>query len=89
MNPVNTIQDWLADPHVRATNAAPPVSLPGIGEFGFPRIPGASVPADDEPRGQWPGLGENGAQVLRDYGFPDDEIERLRSAGVLVEPASK
>ena len=26
---------------------------------------------------------------LRDYGFPDDEIERLRSAGVLVEPSSK
>jgi len=89
VNPVNTIQDWLADPHVRATNAAPPVSLPGIGEFGFPRIPGASVPADDEPRGQWPGLGANGAQVLRDCGFPDDEIERLRGAGVLVEPASK
>ena len=56
---VNTPLDWLADRHVRETNAAVEYEQPGFGTLVFPALPGLgpwSVPA--------PGLGEHTAEVL-------------------------
>ncbi|QJW83330.1 hypothetical protein HK414_01130 [Ramlibacter terrae] len=36
---INTLGDWLADPHVQATDAAPAVQGGAASEFRFPRIP--------------------------------------------------
>lgn len=81
---VNTLPQWLADPHVAATRAAEWVDAPGVGSIAVPRIPGASPPAPSDPRAAWPGLGTEGEQVLHDYGFDADEIARLREASILL-----
>ena len=87
-NPVNTIQDWLADPHVQATDAAPQVDVPGVGRIGVARIPGVAFPAADDPRSRWPGIGSDGARVLAELGFADAEIERLRAEAILIDKAA-
>lgn len=60
---VNTPLDWLADPHVRAVAAAPPLAQPGLGTLPMPAIPGF---------GAWlapaPGLGEHTAAILAEIG---------------------
>ena len=61
---VNTPLDWLADPHVRAVEAAVPLAQPGLGTLPFPALPGLgpwSVPA--------PALGEHSREVLAELGL--------------------
>lgn len=83
---VNTMPQWLADPHVRATDAALWTDLQGVGRIAVPRIPGVEPPAATDPRAHFPGVGTEGSAVLRDFGFEDAEIARLREQGVLLEP---
>ncbi len=78
-NPVNTMTDWFADPHVQATAAASRVEVPGVGEIAWPRVPGALG-----TEGGWPVIGGDGPAVLHDCGFADDEIAALRASRVLV-----
>ena len=57
---VNTPLDWLADPHVRAVNAAVPLEQPGLGTLPFPVLPGLgpwSVPAPGARRAHGGGAG--------------------------------
>lgn len=84
-NPVNSLQTWSADPHVQAVQAAPQVSLPGVGEFMWPRIPGIASPIGDDPRAQFAGIGEHGGQALAELGLSANDIQTLRDEGVLVE----
>jgi crotonobetainyl-CoA:carnitine CoA-transferase CaiB-like acyl-CoA transferase len=40
-DPVTSMRDWYADPHVLATGAASVLDQPGLGAFHVPRTPGA------------------------------------------------
>lgn len=57
-NAVNDLGDWLADPHVLATEAAPTAHQPGMGEIRVPAAAGfggdayAPSPAPDEHRAE-------------------------------------
>lgn len=82
---VNTMPQWLADPHVQATEAAVWNELDGVGRIAVPRIPGIQPPAPGDPRAHFPGVGTEGRDVLRDFGFEESEIARLRDEGVLVD----
>jgi crotonobetainyl-CoA:carnitine CoA-transferase CaiB-like acyl-CoA transferase len=86
-SPVNTMQQWLADPHVQATGAAVWTDLRGVGRIAVPRIPGIEPPGPSDPRAHFPGVGTEGSAVLREFGFDDAEIERLRAGAVLFEKA--
>ncbi len=86
-SPVNTMRQWLADPHVQATGAAVATDLQGVGRIAVPRIPGVEPPAPRDPRAHFPGIGTEGSAVLREFGFEDAEIERLRAEAVLIEKA--
>ena len=86
-SPVNTMRQWLADPHVQAVDAAVWTDLEGVGRIAVPRIPGVEPPAPSEPRAHFPGIGTDGSAVLREFGFEDTEIERLRAEAVLIEKA--
>ncbi|PJK30029.1 CaiB/BaiF CoA transferase family protein [Minwuia thermotolerans] len=70
--PVNTFNDWLADEHVRAVQAAPAADQPGVGESPLARVPGApQSPADI---GDAPGIGQHGDAILAELGYAPDEI---------------
>jgi hypothetical protein len=53
------------------------VSDPACGEFRFPRVPGAPVAPDGDPRGRWPGIGDSGREILADFGFSEADIASL------------
>jgi len=84
---VNTMPQWLADPHVQATEAAVWTELDGVGRIAVPRIPGVPPPSAAEARAHFPGVGSEGRDVLRDFGFDEAEIARLRGDGVFVDKA--
>jgi crotonobetainyl-CoA:carnitine CoA-transferase CaiB-like acyl-CoA transferase len=83
-NPVSTLGDWVADPHVRATGAASRVDVPGVGGIAWPAIPGVSPVAPGEARAAWARIGEGGLEALRELGFDEGEVGALRAAGVGV-----
>ncbi len=75
---VFTHGDWLADAHVREAGLAPGVAIEGVGEVRVPRVPGVA-----RHRGGTPGIGEHAAQVLREAGFGERDVERLMAAGAV------
>lgn len=83
-NPVNTLTDWLADPHVRAVEAARAMVVPGMGEVSIAAIPGGGWRLGAE--GGWAEVGEHSLQVLRDFGFAPEEIDALVARQVVQEP---
>ena len=63
-SPINEFGDWLADPHVAATGAAPEVEVaPGTA------LPVVRTPGHPVPRGRAPGFGEHTESVLREFGI--------------------
>jgi crotonobetainyl-CoA:carnitine CoA-transferase CaiB-like acyl-CoA transferase len=81
-NPVSTLGDWVADPHVQAVGAASRIDLPGVGTIAWPAIPGVSRIDAHEPRAAWARIGEGGVEALRELGFEEAAISELRAAGV-------
>ncbi|MFM1987156.1 MAG: hypothetical protein RJA99_113 [Pseudomonadota bacterium] len=81
-NPVSTLADWIADPHVNAVGAASRIDVPGVGEVVWPAIPGVSPPEPDEARARWSRVGEGGVDALRALGFDDAEIAAFGADGV-------
>jgi crotonobetainyl-CoA:carnitine CoA-transferase CaiB-like acyl-CoA transferase len=82
---VNTLTDWLADPHVVAAQAAPMVHDASVGKFHFPQTPGIAAPAAGDRRASWPGVGSNGADVLAGFGFSPNEISELKAGGAFIQ----
>lgn len=70
--------DWLADAHIQATNAAPALHVPEMGNVPFPLTPGR-----DSHRGSAPAIGEHSEEILRDAGYDAAQIAALRQSGVL------
>jgi crotonobetainyl-CoA:carnitine CoA-transferase CaiB-like acyl-CoA transferase len=81
-NPVSTLGDWVADPHVQAVGAATRVDVPGLGELVWPGIPGVSPIEPGEPRAGWSHVGEGGLDALRGFGFDDAALAQLRASGI-------
>jgi crotonobetainyl-CoA:carnitine CoA-transferase CaiB-like acyl-CoA transferase len=82
---VNTLTDWLADPHVVAAQAAPQVNDASIGDFHFPQTPGIEAPPPGDPRAGWPDVGVDGADVLVSFGFSAAEIAALQAGGAFIQ----
>ncbi|MCG8543020.1 MAG: CoA transferase [Alphaproteobacteria bacterium] len=76
-NAINGFDDWLADPQVVASTAAPMLNQPGMGPTPVPTIPGTD-PAEGGPDAPAaPAVGEHGRQILEELGFDNDSIEGL------------
>lgn len=89
--PVNSIEDLLADPHLRATGFFQEYDHPTEGRLRQARSPfrwhgaGAERGLPDRPP---PRVGADGRAVLASLGYGDPEIEALVAAGVVsLEPS--
>ena len=84
--PMHDLDALIDDPHLAAVGLLQTIDQPGEGPV---RLVGpaatwsATPPSIAMPA---PRLGEHGAEILREAGFGENEIERLTQAGALVAP---
>jgi crotonobetainyl-CoA:carnitine CoA-transferase CaiB-like acyl-CoA transferase len=81
---INSIDDLLDDPHLRATGFISEGEQPGQGRvrtLGNPTTWSGTPPA---PVGPAPGLGQHSADVLREAGYTDADITHLAGSGAVV-----
>jgi len=82
--PINSPQDALDDPQVAAMHMLSPTAYPGLSkpaaivETPF-RLSGAEAGFACRP----PQVGEHTDEIMRELGFAEDDIVRLRSAAVI------
>ncbi len=74
--------DWLADPQVAETQAAPLVDQPGMGTVHIPAIPGT----DPEGSPVSPSVGQHGRAILGELGLDDAAIAGLVRDGAVKLP---
>ena len=78
-SPVNSLGDWLKDPHVNAINAYSEVYQPHLGN-----IPIASLPGGIPLKGIAPGIGSNTEEILSSNGFSKKDINDLISKRIIL-----
>jgi len=84
VGPVNTVDDIVADPHIKAREMLAEVEHPGTGRT--VTIAGAPIKLTETPAGvrrRAPMLGEHTDEVLREAGLSDDDIAGLRAAEIV------
>ena len=86
--PLNSLEDLLADPHLQETGFISFVDHPSEGTLRSLGIPtqwsdGSDVAA--EPPRPAPRLGEHSAEVLREAGYADAEIDAMIAAGITAK----
>ncbi|MGE0421526.1 MAG: CaiB/BaiF CoA transferase family protein [Reyranellaceae bacterium] len=85
---VNNYADYLEHPHVKAVGAVDWVEQPGTKRLPFAQIPGLPPARDTEPRLNYaPHVGENGAEILRDFGYGQGDIDALFQSKAVFPPA--
>ena len=82
--PVNSVEDFLADPQVAWNRTVFEAEHPHAGPVRYLRNP-ARLPASSPAlRRHPPRLGEHTDELLREAGFADEEISSLRRSGVIA-----
>ena len=80
---VAELPDLIADPQARATGMFVEIDHPVAGRFETLAAPFTLSDADVTARGPAPGIGEQTAQVLQQFGIDADRIRELAGAGVI------
>ncbi len=81
--PVKTIREFAEDPQAKHNRTIFDADHPDAGTMRYVRYPGH---LSETPAGLYrhpPRLGEHSAEVLREVGYSDEEIERLLGNGVI------
>jgi crotonobetainyl-CoA:carnitine CoA-transferase CaiB-like acyl-CoA transferase len=79
---IATFGDWLADPQVAETRAAPLIDQPGMGPVRIPTIPGT----DPDGASVSPAVGQHGRDILGELGLDDEAIAGLVRDGAVKLP---
>ena len=85
VTPLNDIKSLLDDPHLNDTGFFRLVDHPTEGRLRMTDVPGSWTASQPSVRSLSPGLGEHTAEVLREAGLTDAEVERL-AAGAAKPP---
>jgi len=85
VTPLNDIKSLLDDPHLHDTGFFRLVDHPTEGRLRMTDVPGSWTASQPSVRSLSPGLGEHTADVLREAGLTDAEVERL-TAGAAKPP---
>ena len=83
--PINRVDEVFADPQVRHLRMAMPIRHPERGET---HLVSSAINMEGVESEVWrlpPRLGEHSAEILREAGYSDEEIARLRGLGVIAE----
>ena len=78
---VNTLEDLLEDPHLKATGFWQEYDHPTEGRMRLPDVPTRFTETPGSIRRLPPRLGEHSVEVLRETGLGDDEIEAMLASG--------
>ena len=81
---VNDFQEVFADPHIRARNVIEEVKHPRMGPTRTVRNPVLFDQDGPSIRRPAPLLGEHSAEILRELGYSDVQIEDFSKAGVVL-----
>lgn len=84
--PITRPEQLYNDPHLKASGAFLPITLPDGRKTEIPALP---LEMDGRRFGVWrdiPGIGEQGAEVLADIGLGRDEIVSLIARGIVGPP---
>jgi len=79
--PMHTMDTVLEDPHLKATGFYQMVDHPTEGRLRTMKVPVSWSKSQPEPDRQAPRLGEHGAEILREAGYSDDDIQALAADG--------
>lgn len=82
---INSYQDFLNEPHVKATELIQWLDQPGVETtVPVPSLPGVTRMQSGTPLGTAPKNGQHTRQVLTEHGFSSEEIERLSAEGAIT-----
>ncbi len=82
-SPINTVGQSLAQPHVAERGMVARIAHSSLGEVPAVAIPILVQGCDRSPRRAAPTLGEHSGEVLRRFGFGQEEAAALAAAGVV------
>jgi len=88
MAPANGIADFLCDPQVAANRTVFEAEHPEAGRIRYLRNPGRLRDTPPALRLHPPRLGEHTDEVLREAGYPEEAIHKLRDGKAVVGPAA-
>jgi len=82
--PINNYEQVFADPHIVARDMAVEIEHPTLGRMKSLGSPLKMSATPTNPRRRAPMLGEHTEEVLREYGFSENEVSALRTAGAIT-----
>ncbi len=81
--PMNAIEDVVNDPHLQASGFFVAEKHPSEGLVRAPRTPTGWSESGPGPQRPAPRLGEHSAEVLREVGYSDEQIQAMAGRGVI------
>ncbi len=81
--PINSYEETFADPAIQAADAVEEIRLPVAGPVKLPRFPLELSTGRAEVRRPPPMPGQHTDEILRECGYSEAEISRLRASGTV------
>ena len=81
---INTVEQMLEDPQIRALDLFRTLSNPKLGDFKVQTAPWHMSETPPRTRRLPPSLGEHTTEIMREFGYSTSEITELKKEGVIA-----